>query len=129
MRQLEARGCRFWVFGEREFLSRTVVTGGLENKRGVFGSIIQRARILARLQIKPELCESEHLNAVAIKLEELRPEVDAEAETNADGRLGRFAQSLWRVENEAAGLCDEPSSAERDRFADVSLRVTLRSRN
>ena len=25
MRDLEARGCRFWIFGEREFLSQTVV--------------------------------------------------------------------------------------------------------
>ena len=127
MKDLEARGCRFWVFGEREFFSTSA--DALQDKHGLFGSIVHRARNLARLQIQTEQCESESLNTIALKLEELRPEVDAEAETNPNGRLGRLAQRLWRMLNEAAGLCCEPSASERDHFTqDLSgLRLELES--
>lgn len=125
MKELEARGCRFWVFGEREFFSHSAAE---ELKRsGAFGNIVHRAENLARLRIQPEACESEPLNAIALTLEGLRPEVDAEAETNPNGRLGRLAQRLWRMLNEAAGLCHELIAVERDRFANdlAGLRSEL----
>lgn len=115
MKELEARGCRFWVFGEREFFSQG--TAGEDLKRtGAFGGIVHRAGNLARLRIQPEACESESLNGIALALEGLRSDVDAESETNPSGRLGRLAQRLWRMLNEAAGLCHEPVADERDRF-------------
>lgn len=115
MKALEARGCHFWVFGEPEFLFKD--GDAIPHERGVFGSVVQRARNLAGLKIRPEACESVPLNAIALKLEELRPEIDAEAETNPKGRLGRLAQRLWRMLNEAAGLFCEPSTVERDHFS------------
>jgi hypothetical protein len=129
MRQLEARGCRFWVFGENEFFSGDVAAQNSENRRGSFGTILHRARNLVRLQIRPEPCESEPLNAIALGLEELRIEVDGEARTNPDGRLGRYAKRLWRMLNEMAGLCHEPSRAERDRLEEelFNLRAELDS--
>jgi len=116
MKELEARGCRFWVFGEHEFFSHRP-TEDEQERGGAFEGIVHRARNLAHLRIQPELCESDTLNAVALQLEELRAEVDVEAEINPNGRLGRLAQRLWRLLNEAAGLCQEPSAVERDRFA------------
>ena len=126
MKDFEARGCRFWVFGEREFFSDNAMAEALK-RSGAFGRIVHRARNLARLRIQPEACESEPLNALALALEGLRPEVGAEAETNPNGRLGRLAQRLWRMLNEVAGLCHEPSAIERDRFANdlAGLRSEL----
>lgn len=118
MKELEARGCRFWVFGEREFFSYSKSEESLHQKRGPFGSIVHRARNLARLCIQPASCESRPLDAIALTLEELRPQVEAEAETNPNGRLGRLVQRLWRMLNEAAAFCHEPSTVEGSRFSD-----------
>ena len=129
MRDLENRGCRFWIFGEREFFDLSGLRGELEEKRGVFAAVVHRASNFAHLRIRSEHCESELLSSIAIKLEEFRPEVNLEAETNPNGKLGRLAQRLWRILNEAAGLCREPSSVECDRFAKElsALRSELNS--
>lgn len=129
MRDLDARGCRFWVFSERELFDAGDVEEEPKGRGGVFETVVRRARNFLRLRIEPAACENETLNTIALKLEELRPELDSERETNPSGRLGPLARRLWRTLNEAAAKCGVLSAVEREQFANElsGLRAELTS--
>ncbi len=117
MREIESRGCRFWVVGDVEFAPSAEEDLESTVNNGAFGSVVRRARNLTKLRIEPSHCTDKNLEAAALNLEDLREAVDAEAEHNPTGKLGRLVHRSWRLLNEASGFCCAPTAVEGARIA------------